>query len=83
MESSAQYACLTHLTIDAPITSLDQCGAVYPDHTNSDLRGEQRVYRVSDWGGGIYSGYWEVLVYVNTQQHSIENVQWDDKIHNE
>ena len=80
-ESSAQYACLTHLKIDDPVTSLEQCGVGGPDHTNSDLRGEQRIYHVSIWGDGIYVGYREVLVYVNTQRQTIENVQWDDNIH--
>src|ERR1017187_1360873 len=80
-ESSAQYTCLNHLKIDDPVTSLDQCGVGQPDHTNSDLRGEQRVYHVPVWGGGIYVGYREVLVYVNTQKQTIENVQWDDNIH--
>ena len=53
-ESSAQYTCLNHLKIDDPVTSLDQCGVGQPDHTNSDLRGEQRVYHVPVWGGGLF-----------------------------
>jgi hypothetical protein len=79
-KSETQYSCLTHLKIGGPLSSLDECGASL-DHTNSDLRGEQRIYSIAVWSGGMYVGYREVLVYVNKQEQTIDNVQWDDKIH--
>jgi len=80
-ETEVQYSCLTHLKIDDSISSLEKCGRLQPDHTNSDLRGEQRIYHISAWSNGMYVGYREVLVYVNTQKGTLENVQWDDNIH--
>jgi hypothetical protein len=80
-ETDGEFECLTHLKIDASIYSLEQCGNLQPENTNSDLRGEQRIYHVTVWGNDMYVGYREVLVYVNTQKGTIENVQWDDNIH--
>ena len=41
------------------------------------------MYHVAVWSDGIYVGYREVLVYVNTQKQTIENVQWDDTTHDD
>ncbi len=80
-ESSDQFGCLTHLKVGQPASFLDECKIVRPEHTNSDLRGEQRIYHVEASGNGMYVGYREVFVYVDTQRQTIENVQWDDTIH--
>ena len=80
-EADSQFTCITHLKIDNPVSSLGKCGHIEPDQTNSDLRGEQRIYHVAAWYDGRVVGYRQVLVYVDTRQGTIENVQWDDKIH--
>lgn len=82
-EADAQFACITHLKIDDPVSLLDKCGHIEPDHTNSDLRGEQRIYYVAAWYNGRLVGHHEVLVYVDTRNNAIQNVQWDDKIHSD
>ncbi len=72
-EWKREYSCLTHLKIGENAADIDKCG-VTPDHTNSDLRGEQQVYHI-----GTATRYFEVLVYVDTKTETVDNVQWDDK----
>jgi hypothetical protein len=79
-QSEKEYECLTHLKAGQSVETLMQCGK--PLQANSDLNRDQLVYQVPVYGTGAYDslGYSEVLVYVDKQSHTIENVQWSTEI---